>query len=197
MNGTPNCAVAHCDRDDLTRGLCEMHYRRMKRRGTTAARMRPTTRERLLENISYTDSGCWQWAGKLTTGYGVMRVEGRSHRVHRLSYAEFVGPVPNEKHIDHKCHNRACINPAHLRLATPKQNAENRQGAQVNSLSGIRGVSRHAWAGKWSASMQHHGARIYLGLFETKEEAAEVVRLKRLELFTHSDHDLRKEREVA
>lgn len=44
--------------------------------------------------------------------------------------------------------------------------------------------------GKWIGSVRHNGKQHHVGYFTTLEEAEEAVRLKRLELFTHSDMDL-------
>lgn len=68
---------------------------------------------------------CWNWIGSVNkkTGYG----EGSPSRkkkyfAHRLSYELFVGNIPAGLHIDHICRNRKCVNPAHLRLLTIKEN---------------------------------------------------------------------------
>jgi hypothetical protein len=55
--------------------------------------------------------------------------------------------------------------------------------------SGKRGVY-YCPSGRWTARLQHDGKQVRLGRFDTLEEAAEAVRLKRLELYTHSDVDL-------
>jgi hypothetical protein len=36
--------------------------------------------------------------------------------VHRHSYREFVGPIPDGYDVHHNCENVACFNPEHLRL---------------------------------------------------------------------------------
>ena len=33
--------------------------------------------------------------------------------------------------MDHRCHNKLCVNPWHLRSATDKQQEENRRGADL------------------------------------------------------------------
>jgi hypothetical protein len=72
---------------------------------------------------------------------------------------------------------------ANLRLATRKQNSENR-GARADAASGFRGVS---WSGgKWCAVIMHFGQQKVLGSFDDVEQA-KAARLKaEQELFTHS-----------
>lgn len=90
-------------------------------------------------------------------------------------------------YVDHRCHNRGCVRPDHLRLATNKQNQENLSGPHQDSSSGVRGVS---WEkGRWRACVVHDGHKINVGRFVTLDEAEAAVRAKRLELFTHNDLD--------
>lgn len=119
---------------------------------------------------------CWIWLGMVNNaGYGTIRIgAGRRVLVHRFAYQLLRS------------------NPAHLRFATVKQNGEN-LGVARNNTSGVRGVSWDSSRYQWKAQVRHHGRPYHAGRFNTKEEASEAVRLKRIELFTHNDED----REVA
>jgi hypothetical protein len=99
-------------------------------------------------------------------GYLRITVDGVSHYAHRLAWVYMNGSTDAE-HIDHINGNRADNRIANLRPATPKQNQENRHGAQRNSKSGVLGVSWHKRAGKWQA----HRSGEYLGLYPTQEAA--------------------------
>jgi hypothetical protein len=133
--------------------------------------------------------GCWNWtAYTCPLGYGQFRSQGRSVKAHRFSFEMANGPIIGKAEVDHTCHNRACVNPDHLRLTTRKQNCENRRGADSDSISGVRGVNWHS-EGKWRAQVKHNQRNIYLGLYPTIAEAEAVVTAKRLELFTHNDAD--------
>ena len=133
---------------------------------------------------------CWTWtAGKSDTGYGQCRFKGRKVGSHRASYEIAKGRIPTGMQIDHTCHNRGCVNPDHLRLATHKENAENVAGARANSTSGIRGVYWIEKRQRWMASLRHNGKQMFIGHFTDVREAEAAVITKRNELFTHNDAD--------
>lgn len=132
---------------------------------------------------------CWLWAGTIVQGgYGSFKMNGLNHRAHRLSFEIENGRIEDGLFVDHLCHIEGCINPSHLRVVTPKQNSENRKGAQKNSKTGIRGVYWYAARNRWRAEVSHEGKNYYVGHFKTLEEAEEAVRGKRAELFTHSQN---------
>ena len=133
---------------------------------------------------------CWLWtASGDSHGYGQMRIgtkPGKLHPAHRISWRLTNGEIPAGMFVDHKCFTPRCVNPSHLRLATNKQNHENRPGAQRNSKTGIRGVGWSKASRKWRARVKHHGVEHHLGVFETLEEAEAAAIAKRNELYTHN-----------
>lgn len=144
--------------------------------------------ERFLAKVDRTGD-CWLWTGwRSRKGYGGFSVGGRAGRdvlAHRWSYEHHVGLIPAGMQVDHICHVPACVNPAHLRLATNKQNQENRSSATARSRSRVRGVSLYR-DGRWRAVVGHNGKHIHVGYFATVAEAEAAVIAKRAELFTHA-----------
>lgn len=150
-----------------------------------------TAEERFWAKVNKTEE-CWEWvAAKDTAGYGVFNFKGRLRGSHRVAWELARGDIPEGMFIDHMCHNPACVNISHLRLATPKQNVENRSGAQANSKTGVRGVSWDAERRKWASQVMHKGRKYHAGRFDRIEDAEAAVIEKRNELFTHNHVDRR------
>ena len=145
--------------------------------------------ERFFSKVSGED-GCHTWQGTMNTyGYGHFVVSKKIYRAHRLAYMIAHGSIADGMQIDHTCHNRACVNPEHLRETTHKQNQENRSGARRTSKSGIRGVYWDSQRNKWGTCITHNNKRISVGRFESLDGAEKAVIQKRRELFTHNDVD--------
>jgi hypothetical protein len=191
---TGRCAFDECDRVVHAKSLCDGHYWQ-RRRGRPLIPLRPKRNRSQEFASSFWDrvqisDGCWLWDGADDgrQGYGVVWRDGRLEKAHRVAWEMDNGPIPRDQMLDHTCHVRACVRPTHLRLATAKQNAEN-VGMSPRNTSGFKGARRYRDGVRWLAEVVHRGRKIYLGIYDTAEEAGEVARAKRAELFTHNDAD--------
>lgn len=118
---------------------------------------------------------CWTWtAATFANGYGSMCFHGKSVRAHRFAYALAYGECPAGLQIDHICHNRQCVNPAHLQLVTNQQNSENR-GARKDSKTGVRGVFWVAAQNKWRVKVRVKGKQYHGGYYSDIHEAEEAA----------------------
>lgn len=76
---------------------------------------------------------CWEWQGtRRRDGYGVVYVDGRQRRAHRVAYEQAYGPIPAGRSVCHRCDNPPCVRPSHLFVAT-----------QADNLADMRGKGRH------------------------------------------------------
>jgi hypothetical protein len=104
--------------------------------------MRKSVEQRLLDKSSKVD-GCLLWMGPVTsTGYGKIKVDGRTVGVHRVAYAVWNGPIPEGLEIDHLCRVRNCINPEHLEAVTRRENIRRGEGPiakQIAQVACLRG----------------------------------------------------------
>lgn len=90
--------------------------------------------KRAAELYTEDENGCWVSGYSLrTNGYAVLsqKIDGGKARIylaHRAAYTFHNGPIPGQLVIDHTCHNRRCVNPAHLRAIPRTENARRHAG---------------------------------------------------------------------
>lgn len=177
------CSVDGCDAPIRCKSLCNLHYFRVRRTGSPH---RFTGTKRFhdpavsLKNRSTKVGECLLWDGKLDThGYGVMSIQNKIRRVHRVAYEVAKGPIPDGLVIDHLCFNRHCVNPDHLRTVTNQVNTLRRSGANQNNRgTGLRNVYVNR-SGSYFVSLTADGQRYYGGTFTSLEDAnAAAVQLR-------------------
>ncbi|WP_231848666.1 HNH endonuclease [Sphingobium sp. SYK-6] len=134
------CSVSGCisKPDRGRKGLCARHYRMTYRRGTTAPAkaMDGEPEQWLRERVRYSGDECLIWPfarggdgrGRINCAIGA-----QAHRVMCiLAHGE---PVDSNLQAAHSCGrgHDGCVNPKHLRWATPLENAADRvaHGTQV------------------------------------------------------------------
>lgn len=135
----------------------------------------------------------WLWLGTTAAsgGYGTFyRGDGKYVSAHRYAWELERGAIPPGQTLDHRADcPKHCCNPAHLRLASHKQNTENHVGARANSRSGVRGVYWDKTKRKWLAQVTNNRKVVYSKLFTELADAEAAVIAARNQFHTHNDLD--------
>ena len=133
------CDNGHClatNKDVYEYGttvLCA-ECQREKARASYEARKLPSMTSdqirRFHKFIKRVESGCWEWQGALSRGYGRYTLSSDSegqdvagvYTAHRIAYQLERGAISRDWTIDHLCNNKRCCNPDHLEPVTRGEN---------------------------------------------------------------------------
>lgn len=121
-----------------------------------------------LEDRAIVEGRNWTAAKAGNTAYACRQDGPKYVRLHRL-----IIKAPDSVLVDHRDRDGRNCRRANLRCATRSQNKMNAV-VHANSVSGLKGVGFHRKTGKWQAEIKAHGARYYLGLFDTPGNAAKA-----------------------
>lgn len=140
------------------------------------------TQNRVKELLIYdSESGVFTWkvnrgtakagniAGDINGGYRRIKIDGKNYQEHRIAWLYVYGEMPT-KDIDHIDQNKTNNKISNLRLATPSENQQNISCRKKKSGLPV-GVAFNKQARKFQAQIMANGKSIYLGLFNTIEEA--------------------------
>src|SRR4030095_13227322 len=75
------------------------------------------------KTIRDVESGCLLFTGKVNRkGYPRISLQGRKYFGSHIVYAWYYGAIPEGCEIDHRCYNRRCLEPTHLRALSHREN---------------------------------------------------------------------------
>ncbi len=148
------------------------------------------TQERLESLLSYeSKTGSFIWKchrGRVTKGshagspnkdgYLLIRIDGDLHMAHRLAWLITYGCWPKLE-IDHINGIRSDNRITNLRDVSRSTNIENQSKAQIDSKSGLLGVSPSR--GMFRAAIRINGKQKHLGYFHSAEQAHEKYKAEK------------------
>lgn len=108
---------------------------------------------------------------------------------HRVIWLYVYGFWPS-KHIDHIDHNPTNNSIDNLRDVTVSENARNRS-YNCRNTSGVQNVYWNKAKKKWEARIRTDKGKIFLGLFDDKNEAIPVIELAKKEHGYHKNHGVK------
>ncbi len=106
----------------------------------------------------------------------------KRHSVHRLVCKAFIPNLENCNSVDHINNIRTDNTISNLRWCTNQQNSFN-NSLSKRSKSGIKGVTWFKSMNKWRADICINNKVIYLGCFDTLEQAKNARQFKAKEIF--------------
>lgn len=123
------CSVKNCNGRSYCHGFCQKHFMRWKRHGNPLYNHTEQVLQFIEQAIKYKKADCllWPFKSKAGKGYPVARINGEGQYVHRYICDRVHGSAPSLSHqVAHSCGrgHLGCINPKHLRWATPKENSQ-------------------------------------------------------------------------
>ncbi len=123
------CIVEGCESTVHGRGYCTAHYKRYRRHGDPLSGKTPNGAvKRWIEEvaISFNSNECLKWPFGMSGGYGAFLGGGAHRYICEAVHGEPPSDVGYEFHAAHSCGHGWCVNPGHLRWATPAENCKDK-----------------------------------------------------------------------
>lgn len=121
------CCIKDCEKTVLAKGMCAMHYKRLKLYGdptkTMIKQLHGLTVAERFDAYVQKGIGCWLWTGSRdANGYGRLNIKNKPVLAHRLSWSIHRHEIGPEQHVLHRCDNPQCVRPEHLFLGDQVEN---------------------------------------------------------------------------
>jgi hypothetical protein len=147
---------------------------------------RPTAAERFASFVNLAGpvplirgvhGNCHQWTGSTDQDdYARFWLDGRNTRAYHYAYEQAHGPRPDGHDVDHRCRNRACVNPDHLRALTHRDNV-----LASSNVAAYRAAQTHCHRGhefdEANTRRRKNGTRACRACARRRPQAATVTTL--------------------
>ena len=179
------CCVEGCNGKVVAKGMCDKHYRQMKRHGhikeiTRLSANKFEIKDDIVEIVLYDNDGN-ECNRAIIDKEDLDKVKGYKwgmchnyvstlYNRKRILLHRFIVDCEDDMMVDHIDGNPLNNTKSNLRIVTSQQNALNKdtKGIGNNKRIGVTFSKRH---NKWLAKIQVNKKEIYLGMYSTEEEA--------------------------
>lgn len=131
VDGVTPCRAPDCAIAARLRGYCSKHYERMRRTNRLdTSRTPPGSTATFIDNVALTFEGdeCLVWPfARDHEGYGKAFYGGKRRKASRIVCELANGAAPKDLEAAHTCGYSSCVNPRHLRWATPQENTDDKR----------------------------------------------------------------------
>ncbi len=189
LTAMKTCTIEGCDRKHWAKGMCQRHYSQIYSNGQISQRTRSDLNEVtikgdlciiqaydrqdiptvqiLIDAEDYDRIRKYKWYTKNNHGH----TRALNTQVGYLS--RFIMGVTDPKiQVDHINHDTLDNRKRNLRLCSHPENQRNMTVNRKNNVSGYKGVHWDRRRNKWSVQIKINGSNIYIGSFNSKEQAA-------------------------
>lgn len=109
-------------------------------------------------------------------GYLKFTLDGKTYYSHRYIYEKEYGPLDPDMDVDHINGNKLDNRLENLRAVSRSDNSFNRHKANLNSATGIRGVSWHKASQKYQVQVRGKYGGTFFRIEDTIEAAEQMFR---------------------
>jgi len=166
------CSIDGCEKPVAALGWCMLHYKRWRRHGDVfgGSTFQGEPEKYLNEVVlQYEGDDCLNWPFcRASSGYGLIKRNGKYERVHRLVCEHAHGASPSEQSAAHNCGkgHLGCVAPKHIRWDTHAGNMAD---------TAIHGTSKRGEL-KWCAKLTEKDVREIRKLAEFGPSINEIAK---------------------
>jgi hypothetical protein len=100
---------------------------------------------KIMSRTRHAENGCLIWTGATSNGYGIIRIQNRTYRAHRVIYENTVEPIVDGNEVDHLCKNTLCVGRTCLEQVTGYVNNMRSDSAPARNARKVNCNSGHAF----------------------------------------------------